>query len=334
MGPYPTNQYLMQKQANKQAVVLKQDQNASNIMLCKLLAELENLAIFSGYKGKIYFDYYATKGQKKNEIINQIVYQMAIFESSYKHFIKKNPNKIYEFPNNLTYEEIKLIVSNWKQFVNKDKSLLKYYNSFLNILEGKGLDKGIKNEFDDLDKDSKPTTKEDLKRALNAGAIATSLTNEKNKIIEKEMIEKGDYKVNVVVGGKREDNKFYNLFEKNEENLKKLKKEIFKELEIAIGYLEIYYKISSDDKLIYSNKDEIKNHIYGKYEKSKEEFIKKINTLTDNYDYDYFEKKKEKLNEIKKDLCDWKAKISNKKLKNELSNAINVFCLGKEDSIN
>lgn len=339
MGPYPSNQYQMQKQINQQTVILKQDQNASNTILCKLLAELENLVIISGYKGEVYFDYYVTKGQKKNEIINQIVYQMVIFESSYKHFIKTNPKKKYEFPMNLTYEKIKSLISFWKQFLNKDKlnsSLMKYFESFLNILEGKPLDKSIKIEFSNLDKDSKPTTKDDLNRMLNAGAIATSLTNEKNKEIEKEIIEKGDYKVNVIIGGKREDNKFYNMFEKNEENFKKIKKEIFKNLEIAIGYLEIYYQLSLEDKFKYSSQDEIKKDIYNKYEKCKDEFSSKIVFLSENFNYNFFEEKKEKLNTIKKDLDNWKIKIkkTNKKLKHELSNAINVFCLGKDDSIN
>jgi len=167
-----------------------------------------------------------------------------IFESSYKHFVKTNPKKKYEFPFNLTYEQIVEIIISWKKFLNKDKSnahLIKYYDSFYNILEGKPLDKSIKLEFANLDKDAKPTTKEDLNRMLNAGAIATSMTNEKNKDIEKEVIEKGDYKVKVVIGGKREDNKFYNMFEKNDENYKKIKKEIYNDVKIAIGYLEIYY---------------------------------------------------------------------------------------------
>ena len=94
MGDNPSKEYQKQTQINQQKVVLKQDQNASNTILCKLLAELENLVIFTGYKEEIYFDFYATKGQKKDEIINQIVFQMIIFESSFKNFIKNNPKKI------------------------------------------------------------------------------------------------------------------------------------------------------------------------------------------------------------------------------------------------
>ena len=73
----------------------------------------------------------------------------------------------------------------------------------------------MKEEFSDIDKNAKPTIEKDLKRMLNAGTIAASLTNEKNKEIEKVLIEKVDYDVKVNIGGKREGNKFYNMFEKN-----------------------------------------------------------------------------------------------------------------------
>lgn len=337
MGDNPSKEYQIQTQINQQKVALKQDQNASNTILCKLLAELENLVIFTGYKEKIYFDFYATKGQKKDEIINQIVFQMIIFESSYKNFIKNNPKKKYEFPSNLTFEEIISLINFWKNFLNKDKSnasLIKYYDSFLNILNGKNLDKGLKEEFSNLDKNSKPTTEKDLKRMLNAGTIATSLTNEKNKEIEKEIIEKGNYDVKVNIGGKREDNKFYHMIDKNEENFKKLKKEIFNSLEIAIGYLELYYHLLSDNKFKYPGKNEkIKKDIYEKYEKYKDEFLTKISTLSKNYDYEFFMQNKEKLGKVKNDLEIWKSNVP-RKLKLEFSNAINVFCLGLEDSIN
>lgn len=336
MGDKPSKESQMQVQLNQQKVALKQDQNASNTILCKLLAELENLVIFTGYKEKIYFEFYATKGQKKSEIINQIVFQTTIFESSYKNFIKHNPKKKYEFPLNLSFEQIISLINYWKKFLNKDKSnasLLKYYDSFLNILNGKNLDDSLKEEFSNLDKNSNPTTEKDLKRMLNAGTIATSLTNEKNKEIEKEIIEKGDYDVKVIIGGKRDENEFYHMFEKNEENFKKLKREAFNNLEVSIGYLEIYYNLSSDNKLKYSGKDEIKKDIYEKYEKFKDEFISKIRLLSDNYDYKFFEENKKELDKIKNDLEIFKSN-SKKKLKPEFSNAINVFCLGKEDSLN
>lgn len=50
-------------------------------------SELENPAFYLGYKGPKYFWYYATTPKNNDDIINQILIQMKIFDSSYKHFI-------------------------------------------------------------------------------------------------------------------------------------------------------------------------------------------------------------------------------------------------------
>ena len=42
---YYNHQYQAQAQINKQKVALIQDQNASNMIMCRVLSELENLAI-------------------------------------------------------------------------------------------------------------------------------------------------------------------------------------------------------------------------------------------------------------------------------------------------
>ena len=327
---------------NKQEIALKQDQNLSNSIMSKTLAELENLVLLCGYKGKPLFNYYASKCQTKKEMINQIVYQMTIFSSSYRNFIKKNPNKTYDYPENLNYQTVVAIVNNWKNHLKKDKSNLeKYYDSFLKVLEGKKLDQYILEEFNNIDADSTPTTEDDLKRMLNAGAIANSLTNDKNKEIEKNIIEKGGHKVTVVLGGKREDNKFNKQFEKNEETFKKYKKELSNLFYSTIGYLELYYKIclNTDDTLKYVDyiKDELKKDFLKKYEENKEEFINKNLEITEYFDYNFF--KGGKVEKVEADLEIWKSKLSKKsssKIKEvikEIDNAINVLCKGKLDSI-
>ena len=93
-----------QAQLNKQKIALKQDQNSSNTIMCRILSELENLVISLGYKyeKERYFGYYATKQKNVDDIIYQIILHMAIFESSYKNFKKLNPNNQYEYPNNLS----------------------------------------------------------------------------------------------------------------------------------------------------------------------------------------------------------------------------------------
>ena len=81
-------------------------------------------------------------------------------------------------------------------------------------------------------------------------------------------------------------------------------------------------------------KDDIKKDVFKKYQNCKDEFINKVLLINDNFDYNFFEKT-QKLDKVQKDLEKWKTKIDkkDKNLKNEINNAINVFCKGKEDSI-
>ena len=103
-----------QMQVNKQLVSLRQDQDSSNLIMCRVLSELENLAFCCGYEGQKIFGYYSTISKDFQEIINQIIFQMTIFESSYTNFKKNSPNKQYEFPNNLNFNSIIDIVNKWK----------------------------------------------------------------------------------------------------------------------------------------------------------------------------------------------------------------------------
>ena len=211
----------VQKQINKQKVLLKQDQNSSNSLMCRILSELENLVVFLGYKEEKLFDYYASNQNKIEGIINQILLQMTIFESSYQNFIKKNPNKEYDYPNNLGYHDIINVVEKWKSFIPKKHEQYKsYYDEFLNILKNENLSEEFNKKFEDLDKNSNKLTKSELRKVMNAGSSAIGITNEKNKEIEKEISEKGDYKVEVVIGGDRKDNQFYKMVDNDEKNFK------------------------------------------------------------------------------------------------------------------
>ena len=330
-----------QIQIDKQIVTLKQDQNISNSIMSKILAELENLVVLCGYKGKIYFNYYATKEQTKKDMINQIVFQMLIFYKSHNHFLKTNPKKKYEYPANFSYNDVVNLVNDWKKFLSKsNSSYIKYYDSFLKILDSNKLDNYIKEEFENIDKDSKSTTKEDLQKALNAGAIASSIISQKNKEIEKSIIEKGDYKVEVVIGGKSEQNRFnkqYRKYEKSEENLKKEKKELFNIFNTSIGYLELYYNLNQNykdkSKYFHNIQKDANKYVRELYEQSKEDFIQRNINLQKNYNYEFF--KEHKVEQVEKDLEIWKSQIDkhNKTLISEINNAINVFCKNKEDSL-
>ena len=322
-----------QIQANRQLISLKQDQNSSNSIMCKILSELENLAILLGYKEKRIFGYYSSKVKDKKSAIDQILLHMTIFESSYKNFIKKHPNKKYEYPENLELSYITEIIGNWKKEIKKNKSnkqYLSYYDEFLNIMADNNLSKNFKEEFENIDKDSGKITNEDLKRAMNAGALATCYVNEKNNDIENEINEKGDYKVNVVLNDDRKNNKFYKNIEKYEEKLNQLKNELYLYLNLILGNLELYaaLKANKGNKLNIKYANSLKNkelekRIISDYSKSLEKYKDTYNKLFEEYSFTLPKEKKDK---IKKDINFWKKNINEEEKIQEFDEAIVCIC--------
>ena len=282
--PKEQPKHQVQKQINKQKILLKQDQNSSNSLMCRILSELENLVVLLGYKDQKLFDYYASNQHNIEGIINQILLQMTIFESSYQNFIKKKPNKEYDYPYNLGYQDIINIVEKWKAFIPKRHEQYKsYYDEFLNVLKNKNLSEEFNKKFEDLDKNSNKLTKSELRKVMNAGSSAIGITNEKNEEIEKEISEKGDYKVKVVIGGDRKDNQFYKMADEDEKNFQELKNQLNKYLNSTLGYLQIYalLKVKSSKetnieiKYIHNIKDkQFEDFIKNKYDLSLENYCK------------------------------------------------------------
>lgn len=122
----------------------------------------------------------------------------------------------------------------------KHEQYKSYYDVFLNILKNKNLSEEFNKKFEDLDKNENKLTNSELRKVMNAGPSAIGITNEKNKEIEKEISEKGDYKVEVVIGGDKKDNQFYKMADKDEKNFKELKDQLNKYLNSTLGYLQIF----------------------------------------------------------------------------------------------
>lgn len=322
---------------NKQKVSLIQDQNASNTIMCRILSELENLVINFSYPGKKYFGYYATIPSNYQDIIDQIVIQMKIFESSYKNFRKNNPNGNYIFPNNLQYAKIIDIVNGWKDYLRKKSDetneriyidVLKYYDEFTYILSNHDLSKSFKKEFENLGKDRPPISQNELRRIMNAGATAACYMNEKFSDIEDEIAKKGDYKINVVLAGDRKDNKFYNNLDKYDHKLTNFKKQLYENLNLMLAYLEIYAILKSGpNKKIQSkysniiNNDNNKNNI----EKVYDNYIKYLNDFYEKYNLNEFDYKLEpqEIKTIADDINSWKINITDFNAKEVLETAIN-----------
>ena len=78
--------YYQQNILSKQSQLV--DQNFSNEILLNALSALENLAIFSGYKGKNIFGYHSGYAQRKSkkDLVNEVILQLKIFTASHSNF--------------------------------------------------------------------------------------------------------------------------------------------------------------------------------------------------------------------------------------------------------
>ena len=145
-----------QKYKSKQ--VQKSDQNFSNIIMLNCLAALENLAIFCGYKGQKIFDYYSgfTPKDKIKDLVDDAVIQLEIFRASHSNYISNYCN--YDFPGNLTKEQIIEIISEWKKFI-PDNNIKVFYDEIIHYLNGNSNISGISGIIDERQKEWGPTTK-------------------------------------------------------------------------------------------------------------------------------------------------------------------------------
>ena len=332
---YYNHQYQAQAQINKQKVALIQDQNASNMIMCRVLSELENLAIISSFTGKKIFGYYATIPNNYQEIINQIIIQMKIFESSYKNFKKTNPKKQYIYPENLQYTNIINIVNTWRKFLyekaqqtgnNKYADLIKYYDEFLNIISDGNLSFSFKKEFENLGKDSPPIDENELRKVMNAGATASCFINEKFNDIEEQIAKKGDYKVNAVLMGDRKDNPFYNNIDKYDQNSVNYKIQLYNYLNLMLAYLEKFSILneSSMKKITPKYSKNIKINSKDKDEIYKE-YLNYIDKFFKFYNESIYKIPNEQIKQIISDIKSWKDCISNAKIRQELDVAMENF---------
>lgn len=333
----PNSGFITKIHSNKQKVSLILDQNASNIIMCRVLSELENLVIFFFYPGKKYFGYYATIQKNYQDIINQIIFQMKIFESSFQDFIKNNrEGQQYKFPNNLEYKEIVRIVNDWKKYLGNKaietnnsicSSVIRYYDEFLNILNKGKISGSFQTEYENFGKNSPPITKNELKRAMNAGATATCFMNQQFTKIEDEIAKKGDYKVNVVLNRDRKDNPFYNRVGDYDKNLNNCMNTTINLLNMMLAYLERFAIISLPPfsqihiQPVYSTKIGInyndKNKIYQEYVIYLNKFYDFYNSNENVYDLD-----ERDIYKIISDINSWKNKVTDFDVKKELDDAI------------
>ena len=192
---------MQQKQLSKQSQLI--DQGFSNGIMLNAIAALENLAFFYGYKGKRIFDYYSGYANRKSEkeLIDAIIIQLDIFRAS--HFNYSSIYENYDFPKNLSKEQIINIIYDWSKII-PDKNKI-FYREIINYLNGYSNASGISEEINKRKKEWGPTTKADLGRIGRSAPYINSQMFNQIDLIKECYKKNGDYTIMANLNKNRDD---------------------------------------------------------------------------------------------------------------------------------
>ena len=221
--------HYQQKLLSKQSQLV--DQNFSNGILLNALSALENLAIYSGYKGKTIFGYYSGYAHRNNEkeLVNAVILQLEIFRASHSNYSLVYSD--YDFPKNLTREEIIKYVKDWKKAVPKDLQV--FYKEILNYLQGNSNYSGISDILDKKRKEFGPTTEEDLSRIARSAPYINTNMHKQYEQVKNSYDKTGSYDIRAHLNENPEDNidmrdlnNYDQKFEEQNKHFKILEKKI------------------------------------------------------------------------------------------------------------
>ena len=230
------------------------------------LAALENLAIFCGYKGQKIFDYYSgfSPKDKIKDLVDDVVIQLEIFRASHSNYISNYCN--YDFPGNLTKEQIIQIISEWKKFI-PDNNIKVFYDEIIHYLNGNSNISGISGIIDERQKEWGPTTEAQLSRISNSIPFINSKMFNQMEQVQKSCEKNGDYEINAKLYKNRDDNiEMKRYYENDQKYMEKEQK--FRDLEMKIEsvFTELKKGIIVNEKIEW-----LKNNI--------ESFMKQINLM-------------------------------------------------------
>ena len=221
---------MQQKQLSKQSQLI--DQSFSNGIMLNAIAALENLAFYYGYNGKRIFDYYSGYASRKseNELINAVIIQLEVFRASHSNYSMVYSS--YDFPKNLSKEQIIKIINDWKKVLHR-KEVVIYFDEILRYLQGYSETSGISETINQKKKEWGPTTKKDLERiGRNAPFINTQMFNQM-EIVKENYDKNGNYEIMANLNKNREDdidmqrlNQYEQQFSQQEMNFRIVEKKL------------------------------------------------------------------------------------------------------------
>ena len=277
----------------KQEPAQSRDQNSSNGVMLNCLAALENLAHFYKYPGQRIFDYYSGYAPRNNEnsLIDAIILQLEVFRASYSNYSSIYNN--YDFPKNLTEDQIIKIVLDWKKFIPYAEIKV-FYDEIINYLNGSSDTSGISGIIEKKKKEWGPTTEKQLSRIAKATPFINSrMHNETERV--KQSYQNGNYEIKAKLYQNQNDD--VEMADLNENDQKT--EELIKKFNETEGKIEsIFKKINESVGVGDSDRETIEQYI-----KSFEANIKVINPGEDDIEekIKLFEGYKKDLQKYKKD---------------------------------
>ena len=231
------------------------DWKFSNEIMLRALGALEKLIFLYGFKGPHIFEYYYGYAEDENDIITSVVTQLEIFRASYSNYVAKYSN--YDFPNNLSRDQIINIVLEWKKFIHPSRKQNEiFFDEILKYLGGDSKYSGISDKIEQKKKEHGPTTKKDLERMANIiPSVNRNMHNQINEIKET-YNKKGDFEINAKIKQKREDNKNMENLNKNDKEYQQREinfRKVEEQIESFLGKLDEKYiekKFSDEDAKI------------------------------------------------------------------------------------
>ena len=222
------------------------DQVISNEIMLNSLAALENLAVLCGYNGQKIFPYYSgnAQGNNINELVDVVMVQLELFRASHSDYSSNYTN--YDFPKNLTKEQIIQIISEWKKYI-PDNNIKVFYDEILHYLNGQSNISGISGIIDERQKEWGPTTEAQLSRISNSIPFINSKMFNQMEQVQKSYNKNGDYEINAKLYKNRDDDiEMKRYYENDQKYMEKEQK--FRDLEKKIESI-FYNHISKNIKI-------------------------------------------------------------------------------------
>ena len=290
-----------QQQLNKQEIVQIQDQQFSNDIMARLLSVSENYALRSKgdsldeIREKEIFGYYDTfeSGKEKplSELKLQLMFEIEVFRLSYEDFINKYEK--YNFPENLTKEEILKNLNEWKNYVKDEDK--KYYDVIIRIFAENITSQSFSDEIRETEKNKENVGLCDPYFLINSVPFLRNFGDEMMENVENEIMKNGKFQLKLKLRKKNKKdlklNKFkIHFFRKirlKNFNYKKFKKNYFrknknyyknyKTCECSSSEMEIESENEKTDEKSENNKDLNKNNSENENNLNKENNENKVN---------------------------------------------------------